>query len=127
MRLLLDTHSFLWWVADDERLPARARDSIAGGEVLFSAASGWELAIKSSLGRIEVPRRIGQWVSRQISVNGFEVLPVHLRHAWRVAELPDHHRDPFDRMLVAQAMEEGLALVSGDRRLSAYDVEIVWE
>ncbi len=128
MMLLLDTHAFLWWISDDPRLPEPARSAIASGgnDVFFSAASAWEIAIKSGLGRVEVPRPIGDFVTDQMRQNAFEVLPVHVRHALAVASLPDLHKDPFDRMLVAQAMQEGMALLSGDRDIPRYDVEVIW-
>lgn len=128
MRLLLDTNAFLWWVADDPRLPERARAAIGNGgnEVYFSAASAWEIAIKSSLGRVEVPQPLGEFMTDQLRTNAFEILPIHIRHALAVSTLPDVHRDPFDRMLVAQAMQEQMSIVSGDEHVHAYGVETVW-
>jgi PIN domain nuclease of toxin-antitoxin system len=129
VKVLLDTHAFLWWVADDPRLSPRARRILAesANEVYFSAASGWELAIKARLGRLSVGGAdIADFVAEQLAVNGFQVLPVNLSHALRTYALPDHHKDPFDRMLVAQAISEELALVSADRKLAAYKVRIVW-
>lgn len=128
MRLLLDTHAFLWWIGDDPRLPAGARSAIGNGanEVFFSAVSAWEIAIKTGLGRVEVPRPLEHFVTEQVRVNGFEVLPVHLRHALAVSSLPGLHRDPFDRMLVAQGMQEGLTLVTGDPEIARYGAEVTW-
>ena len=128
MRLLLDTHAFLWWVADDPRLPERARAVIAAGdnEIFFSAASAWEIAIKAGLGRVEVPEPLAEFINGQLYANSFEALPVHLRHAAAVATLPDVHKDPFYRMLLAQAIQEGLTLVSGDEQVAGYGVEVVW-
>lgn len=127
MNLLLDTHAFLWWIADDPRLPAAARSALGDGrnEVFFSTASAWEIAIKGRA-RVEVPEPLQAFITEQVRTNGFEVLPIHLRHALAVADLPDHHRDPFDRMLVAQSRQEGLALVTGDPAIARYDVETVW-
>jgi PIN domain nuclease of toxin-antitoxin system len=128
MRLLVDTHAFLWWIADDERLSARASAVIAegGNEVFVSAASAWEIVVKSSLGRLELPTPIGRFVSSQLEANGFLALPISLRHALGLADLPPLHRDPFDRILVAQAVAEDLTLVSGDRALHGYPVPIEW-
>ena len=128
MRLLLDTHAFLWWIGDDPRLPAKARRLISRGrnEVFLSAASAWELAIKTALGRLRLAENLEEFVTRHIAVNGFHVLPVHLRHALHVATLPDHHADPFDRILVAQARVEKLVLVSGDERIGRYPVPVAW-
>ena len=128
MKVLLDTHAFLWWIADDPRLPGRAREAIGNGsnEVFFSAVSAWEIAIKAGLGRVELPHPLDGFVTDQVRSNGLEVLPVHLRHALAVASLPELHRDPFDRMLVAQSRQEGLTLVSGDPDIARYDVAVVW-
>ena len=128
MRALLDTHAFLWWVDDDDRLSAAARDAIAdgGNEILFSVVSAWEIVTKAALGRLTIEDATGDLIPQQIEANAFQVLPVHLRHALRLANLPDVHRDPFDRMLVAQAMEEDLAVLTGDRQVAAYPIRVVW-
>lgn len=128
MRLLLDTHAFLWWVGDDPRLPARARRLIAGrrNEVFFSVVSAWELAIKAGIGRLSLAESLESFVTRNVAANDFQVLPVHLRHVLAVATLPDHHGDPFDRILVAQAATENLVLVSGDRQVARYRITVAW-
>ncbi len=128
MRVLLDTHVFLWWVLDDSRLSERAREIIGEGknDVLFSVASGWEIAIKSRLGRLRVPDDFERFMTDQLQLNDFRVLAVELAHALHVRSLPDHHRDPFDRMLVAQSRIEGLPIVGCDRRLADYGVELLW-
>ncbi len=128
MNLLLDTHAFLWWISDDRRLSPRAREAIAdGGNVLFfSAASGWEIAIKARLGKIQVPDDLGRFLTGQLSRNAIQVLPIHLSHALHVHSLPDHHRDPFDRLLVSQALLEDLPVLSADPQLARYAVEVVW-
>lgn len=123
MTLLLDTHAFLWWRADDRRLRQNARRSIASADrVLVSAASGWEAAIKISLGRLELSDPFA-WM---VEDSGFTALPVTLAHAARFAAVPRHHADPFDRMLVAQAQAEAAAVVTHDRAFEPYGVEIVW-
>jgi len=120
--LLLDTHVFLWWQADSPRLAVEVEEAIAEApEVCVSAASAWEAAIKASLGRLEVPESFGAGVE----ASGFTELPVTFPHAERVAELPRHHGDPFDRLLIAQAQLEGLRIVSHDRRFGLYDVELL--
>jgi len=122
-RLLLDTHVFLWWRGEHRRLRRGARDAIAEAEIVFvSAASAWEAAIKVALGRLRVPDTIEAGVID----SGFEKLPINFSHAEAAAHLPQHHHDPFDRMLVAQARVEGLTLVTHDRRMERYDVEILW-
>jgi PIN domain nuclease of toxin-antitoxin system len=118
MRLLLDTHVFLWAVADSPSLMSEARRAIADAdEVYVSAASIWEVAIKAGLGRIQVD--MGQLVGA-IGASGLVELPVTVAHAAFVSELPHHHRDPFARMLVAQAMTEPLVLLTGDATLRQY-------
>ena len=121
--LLLDTHVFLWWRSDPGRLPAAARKAIAGADLVWvSAASAWEAAIKVSLGRLELPETL----EAGVLASGFERLPITFTHAEAAAALPPHHKDPFDRMLVAQAQLEGLVLVTHDRQLADYEVETFW-
>lgn len=120
---MVDTHAALWWLTDDARLPQVAREAIAGAESpVVSAASVWEVAIKRPLGKLDAPPRFSQTLAGY----GFELLAITAGHAERVADLPLHHGDPFDRLLVAQALEERLTLVSGDRALAAYGVPMVW-
>lgn len=128
MRLLLDTHVFLYWVLGDPRLSPLAEASIkdSGTQVYLSAASVWEMAIKLSLGRLRLEGDLLGFVEGELRQNGFQALPVTYRHASRVATLPPLHRDPFDRLLVAQALEENLTLVSGDAEIARYPVELLW-
>ena len=122
-RLLLDTHVFLWWRADDRRINAAARRAIAEADVVFvSAASAWEAGIKIALGQLSIPDSFEAGVSE----SGFEKLPIGFAHAEAAARLPAHHADPFDRMLVAQAQLESLTLVTHDRRLARYALELLW-
>lgn len=123
MNLLLDTHAFIWWRGDATRLSAVARDTIGNAKAIFvSMASAWEAAIKISAGRL----RIGDSFAAGIALSGFQELPITFAHTERVIALPHHHRDPFDRMLIAQAQTDGLTLVTRDRRFAAYDVPVVW-
>lgn len=128
MRLLLDTHAFLWWIDDDSRLSETSRDLIADGknEIFLSVASAWEMAIKASLGRIGFPDKLGPFLTRQIGENGFEVLAIQLAHALRVHELPHHHKDPFDRLLIATSQAEDMPILSRDEALADYEVEVIW-
>ncbi len=127
MRVLLDTHAFLWFVADDSRLPARARRAVAdASEAFLSLASCWEMAIKVSLGKLTVAAPLDRFLPANLAANGFQLLHVDLEHATRVATLPWHHRDPFDRLLVAQALHEDLVIVSADRVFRKYGVTLVW-
>lgn len=122
-RLLLDTHVFLWWRGEPSRLAPSVRDRIATADIVFvSAVTAWEAAIKVSLGRLELPDTI----EAGVLASGFEKLLITFSHAERVAGLPPHHRDLFDRMLVAQAQAEGLTLVTHDGLLEPYEVEILW-
>jgi len=128
MRVLLDTHAFLWWTADDPRLSRKARRIMADGrnELYLSAASGWEMAIKARLGRLQVGEDLEQFVREQMALNGIDGLPVYMNHALHAYVLPDHHGDPFDRLLVAQALVEGLPILTGDPQIARYAVETVW-
>ncbi|HSM50461.1 MAG TPA: type II toxin-antitoxin system VapC family toxin [Thermoanaerobaculia bacterium] len=128
MRLLLDTHVFLWWIAGGEELSRRARAAIAdpAHECRLSLASVWEMAIKASLGKLRLPAPVARFVPEQLAANGFLALPIALAHAARVEQLAWHHRDPFDRLLAAQALEEDLALVTADPLFRRYGVRRVW-
>lgn len=123
-RLLLDTHVWLWWQAGDRRLGTRTRRAIASAsEVRFSAASAWEIAIKSSTGKLRRPAASS--IQAELAVDGFQPLPVEVAHAEEVSSLPALHRDPFDRMLIAQARVEGLMFVTADEPLAGYDVAVM--
>jgi PIN domain nuclease of toxin-antitoxin system len=127
MRVLLDTHAFLWGVADDPRLSARGRQAIADAtERFLSIASCWEIAIKVSRQRLTLPKPIERFVPEQLGLNGFQLLLIDLDDLARVAALPFHHRDPFDRMLAAQALSDELSIVSADPVFRKYGVKRVW-
>ena len=125
--LLLDTHAFLWWLDDNPRLGARARAAIADPDntVLVSAATAWEIAIKTGLGRLELGEPPEDVLPREIERGGFRPLAISVEHALVVRTLPLHHRDPFDRLLIAQAVAEGLRLVTADGAFANYDVGVV--
>jgi PIN domain nuclease of toxin-antitoxin system len=124
--LLLDTHAFLWWVSDAARLSKRASRAIAESECLLSVASCWEMAIKVSLEKLRLPSAVDRFVQEQLELNGFGLLAVSLEHTSGVATLAFHHRDPFDRLLVAQALSEEMAVVSADPVFAKYGVRRVW-
>jgi PIN domain nuclease of toxin-antitoxin system len=128
VRALLDTHAFLWWISDDHRLSDKAREIMADGrnELFFSAASGWEISIKAGLGRLEIPENLERFISDQLSRNAIQSLPIYLSHVLHTRTLPEHHRDPFDRILISQAILEEIPLLSADHRISHYPVEVVW-
>lgn len=124
MKLLLDTHAALWFLSGDERLGGTARRHLTDDSnlVLLSAAVVWEVAIKRSLGKVAVPE---EYLSLLLGA-GVQTLAISVEHAAAVDDLPQHHRDPFDRMLIAQAAIEGAALVSRDEALRPYDVTLIW-
>lgn len=128
MELLLDTHVFLWWVDGTRALPRKARDAIAdsGNICRVSIATCWEMAIKVSLGKLRLPTPIERFVPDHMAANGFRLLGIDLGDVARVATLPFHHRDPFDRLLAAQALDGDLAIVSADRIFRRYGVRRVW-
>lgn len=128
MRYIVDTHVFLWWITDDDRLTPAAREVIRDREsdLYFSAASAWEIAIKAGLDRIRLPERADRFIPEQLRLNGIRPLAIELSHALAVEGLPLHHRDPFDRLLVAQSQLEGLPIISGDDQLAEYGAELVW-
>jgi PIN domain nuclease of toxin-antitoxin system len=122
--VLVDTHTLLWWLADAPDLSPTARELIADPvtEPLVSVASVWEIAIKRRLGKLEVPEELIE----VIETEGFRWLAIDPSHAWAVTELPDHHRDPFDRLLVAQAIAERTPIVTADPRFASYGVDVRW-
>jgi PIN domain nuclease of toxin-antitoxin system len=124
MRLLVDTHAALWWLGDDARLGEEAERQLGDdtNQLLLSAAVVWEIAVKRSLGKLKAP---GDFAATMLS-GGAHAVAITIAHAEAVEQLPWHHRDPFDRMLVAQAQVERAAIVSGDEELAAYEVPVVW-
>ena len=128
MQLLLDTHVFLWWVEGSIELSRKATRAIRdpGNECFVSVASFWEMAIKASLGKLRLDAPLEEFVPEQMAANRFRLLQIDFRHVVGVAGLPFHHRDPFDRLLVAQAVSESMAIVSADRTIKRYGVRQVW-
>ena len=128
MKYLLDTHVLLWWVAGDPRISREAREVIAdsGSELYFSAASSWEIAIKVGLGRLKLPKPPRVWLPRILREQAIIPLEITHAHALQVAELPGHHRDPFDRILAAQAKIERLVMISSDRLIPRYGLDMLW-
>lgn len=126
-RYLLDTHVWLWMQADPERLCDETRATVqdARNSILLSAASAWEIAIKYRLGKLPLPEAPASYVPDRMRRSGTSALPVEHAHALRTAQLPDHHRDPFDRLLIAQAQQLDLTIVTADEQLSAYDVSLI--
>lgn len=127
MKVLLDTNVFLWCLAAEERLNRRAKEILTSREteLFFSAASSWEIAIKSAIGTLKLPESPAQFVPRAMRTLGVRSLEITHVHALEVAALPPHHRDPFDRLLIAQAQLESLILLTADKSLQEYDVELI--
>jgi len=127
VKVLIDTHIFLWWVNGDqlsEHALAILQNSDA--EVYISIASLWEMTIKSSLGKLELPAPVGEFFPSQILMNSFKLLPIEIGHLSVLQTLPFHHRDPFDRIMISQAMSESMYLISADHCFEEYPVSLIW-
>jgi PIN domain nuclease of toxin-antitoxin system len=125
--LLLDTQVLLWFLADEPRLKPAARELVSDplNDVFVSAASAWEITIKASLGKLAVPPRIVQWLPAELAANRLSALPITVAHAAGVEQLPAHHADPFDRLLIAQARAENLTVVTSDAQFEPYEVGLI--
>jgi len=128
MTFLLDTHTLLWFLQDDPKLSPMARGSIQGPthRVLVSIVSCWELAIKASLGKMNFSEPVAALIKRELPANRLELLPISLEHLTAVEHLPPHHKDPFDWLLIAQAIVEGVAVVGADAAFVAYPARRIW-
>lgn len=128
MSILLDTHCWLWWLTTPERLKDEARLMIEEGDnqIFLSVASSWEIAIKYSLGKLRLPEAPELFVPKRLLRDGMLSLPIEHIHALHVSELPLHHRDPFDRLIISQAQVEKLPVMTADRKFEPYEVEIIW-
>ena len=128
MRFLLDTHCWIWSVSEPGKFHHEGAELIenADNTVVFSAVSAFEIAVKTSIGKMHLPEPAETYVTSRVEQLGMSVLPIHLSHALRVARLPNHHTDPFDRLLVAQSQVEDLPLMTADAALAAYDIELIW-
>lgn len=128
MKYLLDTHTFLWLAIDDEKLSpiARAICEDSANELFLSLASVWEIQIKVGVGKLQLPVSLLELVAAQETQNRVQLLPIQLAHIVFLADLPNHHRDPFDRMLVAQALSEELTIITNDATLPSYPVRVAW-
>jgi PIN domain nuclease of toxin-antitoxin system len=128
VRLLLDTHAFLWFITNDPQLSATAKALIAdpNNEIVVSPASYWETAIKVSIGKYPLSAPYETFITRGIDDNGFKILPIEPRHTAALTTMPFHHRDPFDRLLVAQSHVEKISIVSNDAILDQYGVNRLW-
>ena len=128
MKYLLDTHTFLWWNSDDAQLSEKAKAIIADGntEIFLSAASAWEIAIKAAKGRLVLPEEPANYRVNRMSLYHFQPLSIEISHTTRVYKLPEHHADPFDRILIAQSQLESLPIITKDRMINLYNVEAIW-
>ena len=128
MKLLLDTHAFLWFIQGSGTLSPRALEAIEDdkNELWFSAASYWEICIKTSIGRLELAKGWPRIFDREMRRNGIQWLDLRREHLLGIVDLPFHHRDPFDRLLIAQAVRERLVMVSADGQFSVYGVRTLW-
>ncbi len=129
MKILLDTHTFLWWDSDPERLSPRVAELLSDPEnsLVLSVASAWEIQIKKQLGKLAFSVPLDEMLESQQQVNGMEVLPIQLTHVLALDALPAYHKDPFDRILIAQAKTEGLVIASADPQFSQYGIDLVWK
>jgi PIN domain nuclease of toxin-antitoxin system len=128
VKALLDTHTFLWAITGNPQLSTRAREIFAAGrnELFLSAASVWEILTKVQVGKLPLPRPVGAYLKQQLTENDVQVLPILLAHVLQLEQLPLHHRDPFDRILVAQSLEENLPIVTADPLLERYAATLIW-
>jgi PIN domain nuclease of toxin-antitoxin system len=128
VRVLLDTHAMLWWLADDPRLSLSAREVIADGRnrLLWSMASSWEIAVKVGIGKLELDRPLTRLFADIVTEQGVELLLIDHDHCARLGGLPLYHRDPFDRMLVVQALQAKVPVLSGDAKLAPYGIDVIW-
>lgn len=128
MKAILDTHTFLWWITNDQRISQKVFDIISDGEneLYLSTASGWEISIKYALGSLKLPAKPDKFVSEQIAANSIITLPIQMNHALYVYTLPHHHRDPFDRMIITQAQLEKLAVITADKEFEKYKIKTIW-
>ena len=126
MKVLLDTHTFLWAIIDEKKLSPRVRRIMASSELWWSVVSLWEAIQKAQIGKLSLPLPAGPFLTDELSSNHVRLLPVSLSHVLRVEELPLHHRDPFDRLLIAQSIEEGWPIVTADPWFARYPVDVIW-
>lgn len=126
MKILLDTHTLLWALSDRSKLSERVQTLLPQADAWLSVASLWEILIKARIGKIRLPTPTGPFVMSKLQLNGVRLLQITPDHVLRIELLPDHHRDPFDRMLIAQSLEESIPLVTADRIFTRYPVELIW-
>jgi PIN domain nuclease of toxin-antitoxin system len=128
VKCLLDTHAFIWLITDDGRLSAKVKEAILDNRttLYLSSASIWEMVIKSSLGKLKLPDHTESFIQKQLGVTQIQELPITFKHAFHLQNLPNHHKDPFDRMLVSQALAEKLTILTIDPLIAQYSAKTLW-
>jgi PIN domain nuclease of toxin-antitoxin system len=126
MKVLIDTHVFLWGLSDETKLSREARSLLTTADVWMSVASVWEIITKVQIGKMKLPSPVGPYLTSRLVANGVSVLSVSMAHVLRIERLELHHRDPFDRILIAQSLEEKIPLVTADPQFNRYPVEVIW-
>jgi PIN domain nuclease of toxin-antitoxin system len=126
MKILIDTHVLLWGLQSEAKLSRRVRALLPAADVWISVASLWEIIAKVQVGKLALPTPLGDYLTAKLTANGVSVLPLTFDHVKRLEELPLHHRDPFDRILIAQSLNESMPLVSADPQFEKYSVELIW-
>jgi PIN domain nuclease of toxin-antitoxin system len=128
MNALLDTHTFLWWVADAPQLSKTVKDFISNpdNKIFFSAASAWEIIIKVGTSKLTLPEESDIYITSRLTSNRFQILSIDLSHTLQIAKLPDLHRDPFDRIIIAQSQVTGMPILTIDRLIIQYPVDVIW-
>lgn len=128
MKILLDTHTFLWWVVEDAQLSLKAKEIIANpdNKIYFSVVSAWEIIIKVGIGKLSLSEPPETYIPSRITSNQFEILAVQMPHILKINSLPNFHKDPFDRLLIAQSLVEDLSLLTVDNAIAQYSVQTIW-
>jgi PIN domain nuclease of toxin-antitoxin system len=128
MQVILDTNAFLWWVTDDDKLSKAARSIISNPKntIFFSVASAWEIVIKYQLGKLPLPDPPKSYIPDRVKYYGFIILSINLKEVLRIANLETHHKDPFDRILIAQGQSLKFPIITSDKKFALYDVDIIW-
>lgn len=126
MKILIDTHVFLWGLQDEDKLSGRVRTLLPAADVWISVASLWEIIAKVQVGKLTLPRPVGNYLTAKLTGNGVSVLSLKFDHVKRLEELPWHHRDPFDRILIAQSLDENLPIVTSDPLFDRYPIQLIW-
>ena len=126
MKVLLDTNTFLWALSAPEKLSLAARNAVASSERFLSVASIWEVLIKVRIGKLPLPVPAGNYLTAKMSANGVSVLSIRLEHVLQIEKLQLHHRDPFDRMLIAQGLQEGWPIITSDPVFKKYPIRVIW-